>query len=280
LTSLRRLFKAVELFVTAAYKKPLWILMTLLFGSSITFLTSYESAKPEMVAKLYNLDNETLVMKEDLERMITLQNEFISVYGAFRDESREQILLALGAMKSGQVVDREHIKEIYRQIITIRNEQEKLIMKLNGTQFRITIHNERVEMFKKLLAPENERTKILEGVFAAYLNGNYDHHLQQLDLSLMTNVGKETKTSLALLESINSNARAATRAKMIELEKSAAQLRRDILIGYLEYPASIFCVGYIIAIGIGIRSSWRRSDKKQAVGISNRKKKRLRKRQK
>jgi hypothetical protein len=277
---LRRLFKAINEFVTTAYKKPLWILITFFWVSSVTFITSYQSVALDAQAKLASVDNEIAVLREDGERLLTLHNGAISDYEA-AEKTSDLFLSVLDAINSEQAISRNRVEETYKQIVQVREKIEERLMTLKGSRFVLPIHNERVDAIAGILATKVNTLKIMEDILSAYLNNNYDNHLRQLlDSSIISANKNGAETSIAFMESNILKAQSEFRVKKIELDKLRAQAERDIRIGYLQYPAFLYCIGYVIAVCMGIRNSLRKfhvmNSRKMPAGYSADKVKRSR----
>jgi hypothetical protein len=72
---LRTLLRAIEVFAERAYKKPVWIISTVVWGSLITFLWSYQSSIQQVNAKAEAASNERWVEIEDSARFLTIGRE-------------------------------------------------------------------------------------------------------------------------------------------------------------------------------------------------------------
>jgi hypothetical protein len=259
---LTRLFKAIEFFVDHAYKKPIWIVSTLICSSCLTFIASYQLSRPEEQARFENAANELRVDVEDTERLINLYKEILA--------ENEPSTKAIGQFSSiihdintsGRWTDRkQQIEENYHLAVETRKRVEIIIAKLQGTNFRVPYLNEDVRALKGFLTTLTSALKLIEELYVPYLIGDVEkfaQHMLQSEIRI-EGIDKEQKTGLAQMESQSWQKQSAVRLKKLELDKTFEQAERHRNIGLLQIPAVIFSVGYIIFIYRGVRKFLKKS---------------------
>jgi hypothetical protein len=255
-TWLKKLFKAIESFAEHAYKKPIWIIMTVICGSCFTFIASYQSSLPEERARLEKVINERKVDVEDSERYNSLYKDVVSdresvrlVWGQFNS-------IIEGIKTSGRLTDHERqIEENYHAAIETRRRVEIVIAKIKGTNFRAPYLNEDIRATEHFLISVASVLKLVEDFWAPYLTGeggNFVHSIIQSN-SRVESINKELTTALTQMNGQTLQLQSAARLKKLELKITYEQAERHRIKGFLQIPAVVFLVGYIVFISRGVR---------------------------
>ena len=146
---LKRLFEAIQSFAARAYKAPIWLIMTFIVISCVSFLVSYQSSGSDEQARLENSNTEWEVWAEDTDRMAELSDQVLVESDASLKTSKQFLPIMLDIIWSGQWANRrQQIEEPYSFAVETRKRVEILIARLEGTHFREPVYNEQTARSK------------------------------------------------------------------------------------------------------------------------------------
>lgn len=253
-----RLRSAVTYFTASAYKKPIWVIATFLFLSGVTFLATYQSSYPEGRARVEHSNNERKILLEDGERLITLYGQILAEVESMKRLSSDLLSIVDDITETGRIDGRaSQIAGNYKSAVEAKRQVGLLLASVKGTQFRVPTYNEEARAYEAYLTTEMSMLEAVEGLWAAYLAGDAEDFARNAreTAGRLPAIYNDQLTFVSRQESLGYLIDSTLNANLIELEKAEAHAARHHVSGLLQIPAAIFMLGYVAAIGVGVKNS-------------------------
>jgi len=275
------ILQGTKSFIADAYKTPHWILATILFGSAVTFISSYQGANPQEWALLEYSNNELELQERDNERVCNLRGHILTGLQDFRNLLGQLMsvmsLIEQDVKESGSTSRGKEIDALHEQATKVSKSLRILKATVKGFQFRTPAYNDEARLEEEFLDSHIKWSELVEEFCHAYLSGdqNFTQNIKQLAERAVAQ-NEESNTLSLKNENIEIQCESARKLNLVEKEKLSQQKWNYRIKGVGYYLALAISTLYIGAVLLGIVKS--ASGKKEISRAPKRKTKPKRKR--
>jgi hypothetical protein len=247
------------LFVESAYKRPIWILASIGFCSSLGYIYTFESTQPERIAAIERTIEEARLYEEDFAVLTEHSQRMAKAFSDYSEiaSSRVEIL--------NNIIAREPVLETaldtHNRVIDLKKRVSSFHNELRGITFR----SPNSESFLKQMKRDDVDIVLLlnnltneEKELIALLSGDTKTYLKNVQASNadMESALPERETRRAESNSFSKDMDALGRARDIAHEELRAKLRVLRLKLLLEDMSAGFVLFYLLASVRGVIKNW------------------------
>jgi hypothetical protein len=147
---------AVELFITRAYKSPLWLIASFLFCASVSYWISFGSSLPEERVKLASLNEELRIHEQEWGKYLEFIDKAKPALQSAR-QSRDYFVDYIGLDNFDVSKARKGSSLAAHASILLR----QLVNSIRGTTFRTPQLTESSKNLEEILTPLYEETSVI-----------------------------------------------------------------------------------------------------------------------
>ena len=258
-----KVFNSLSLFISRSYRNPIWIVATVLLGTSLTFLTTYYSSLPEETARFETAIAEHQLQEDENNRMENLDVELRSSSESDKIPTAKIDAILADICESQLPNDREpEFAEAYKLIIDVKRQNEILIAKRKGIHFHAPELNEMVQSDLSVLNAQLHLLDVYEKICKIYLAGERDGFIEEIEKTdpILKELEKEVETAEALQQSAFTSLESRRRTLAIENNRKQTLAVTNQYKATFKYLSLVFVGGYVLSIIIGVGRCWKNYD--------------------
>lgn len=264
LSWLRRLFKAIGLFINEAYHAGIWILSTFVVVTFVSVSISYELNIPDEKAKLEESSLKRKVQIEDGERMCGVYQHLLDDTNQVVKVMNHYASILKEVLDSKRLDNRQQqFEEVHNSIAETENRLKLTIAFLKGLQFREPAYGDEIKVHEEFIVNQLGTVNMLHELCDSYINGDAEKFAQLTkefpDKSSPISLAQ--KTNDTQLKSAKKKLESTLESYRIEEERVKAQTNMLFYKGLLKYFVISFSAVYIAAIFIKIGRNMKNPEK-------------------